>query len=628
MCGITGIINFKSVPADAPLIHRMCDLITHRGPDDDGFFFDGPVGLGMRRLSIIDVAGGRQPIANEDGTLHIVFNGEIYNFQELRQRLQAQGHRFATNSDTETILHLYEEKGEACVESLNGMFAFALWDAKRCKLFIARDRLGKKPLHYLQSAGGLAFSSEIAPLLEVPGFQRRVNLTALSQYLRLWYVPAPLTMFQGIYKLPPGHTLVVENGQVRIQRYWDVNFSDKLELSEEDWCGRLFELIDDAVKIRMISEVPLGAFLSGGLDSSAVVALMSRHSTRPIKTFSLGFDDPRFNELPHALEVARHLGSEHHEEVIRPNAAEVLPTLVRHYGEPFGDESCIPTYYVARMARKHVTVALSGDGGDENFGGYPRLKHYLAFNPLDSIRGLLSTSVRNGFTPDSRPGATLAARRGFISELGFRVQEILDPMERYTHEWIVWKDGIHGLLSRAALAQAPRRGTLAPLELTWQRTKGWTPIDRLLYLEMMTYLPDDLQVKMDIASMAVSLEVRSPLLDYRLIELTAKMPAELKFRQTRTKYLFRKMVEPLLPPAITQRAKWGFSMPIRDWLKDELKPMVQDLILSENASDGLFNHAAVTQIVNHHLAGEFDYSRHLWLLLNFELWQREFAVSI
>lgn len=622
MCGIVGKFNFTGEPISPDHIIKMCRTLIHRGPDDEGVYTDDLVGLGIRRLSIIDVAGGHQPLSNEDKTIWIVFNGEIYNYPELNKWLKSKGHSFTTNTDTEAIIHLYEEMGDECVKQLNGMFAFAIWDSRKQKMLLARDRLGKKPLHYMVNNNRLIFSSEIPPILEDPSVERSLDIVALQQYLRLWFVPSPRTMFEGIRKLPPAHFLVCENARIRIERYWDVDFSQKQSLTDTQWGEKILGLLDDAVRIRLMSDVPLGAFLSGGVDSSTVVSLMSRFINQPVKTFSIGFEDINYNELPYARQVARYLGTEHHEEIIKPDAAKILPKLVWHYGEPFGDDSCIPSYYVSKMARQYVTVALSGDGGDENFGGYPRIPHYLSFNPVNSIRGLLIEWLKGIFYQGKQQNSLY--QRGFINELAFRVGEILDPMERYTHEWLVWDHGISGLLTPDLVVTNLDHQVLGHLDNMWSRTKEWDPIDRLLYLEIMTYLPDDLQVKFDIASMAASLEVRSPLLDYRLVELAASMPSNLKFRDGESKYLFKKVVGPLLPQMIPNRLKQGFSMPIGNWLRNELRPMVENLLLDPSTKRGIFKDEIIRDMVRRHLSGNFDYGRHLWLLLNFEIWYDTF----
>ncbi|MBI5878485.1 MAG: asparagine synthase (glutamine-hydrolyzing) [Chloroflexi bacterium] len=621
MCGIAGQLNFDNAPADEALLRRMCGQITHRGPDDEGFYLSGPVGLGMRRLSIIDVVGGRQPQSNEDGTIWIVFNGEIYNFQALHAELEAKGHRFATRSDTEAVVHLYEEMGERCVTRLNGMFAFALWDSRRRRLLLARDRLGKKPIVYALRENGILFASEIQALLQDPRIRRSVSLPALQHYLRLWYVPHPLTMFEGILKLPPAHMMICENGCARLERYWDVDFGAKRVQSEADWAAEALALLDDSVRIRLMSDVPLGALLSGGIDSATVVALMARQMNQPVKTFSIGFDEEAYNELPYARIAANQFHTEHHEEVVHPDAAAVLTSLVRHYGEPFGDDSCIPTYYVSRLARQHVTVALGGDGGDESFGGYPRLRRLQEFSGLNSLRGLLSSRAQS-LARDPAPAGALFNRErwgGFMREAAFRLAEIRDPLQRYANQWSVWKSD--GTDARSpALRQSGRAG-VGLLADAWNRSAEWAPLDRLLYLEMVTYLPDDLQVKIDIASMAASLEVRAPFLDYRLVELLASMPAELKLHGGQTKVLLRRLAAGLLPKEILQRSKWGFSVPIANWLRGEMQPLLRDTLLSPQARQrSYFASNVVEQMVTAHASGARDHGRSLWLLLNFELW--------
>ncbi len=625
MCGIVGKLSFTG-PVDQAQIQRMCALSSHRGPDDEGIYLNGQVGLGTRRLSVIDVEGGHQPLSNEDGTIWLTCNGEVYNFTELRTSLEARGHRFATRTDTEVIVHLYEEEGPYCVERLNGMFAFALWDTRSRTLLLARDRLGEKPLHYAVTSHGLVFASEIAPILQDPDVERRVNLPALLQYLRIGYVPSPLTMVEGIRKLPPAHFLTWYDGQVRLERYWDVRL-DKLILPEEEWLERIQSLLQDAVRIRLISDVPLGALLSGGLDSSIVVGLMSRFLDQPVKTFSIGFEEQEYNELPFARLVARYFGTEHHEEIVRPEAARVLPLLIRHYGEPFGDESCIPTYYLCRMARRHVTVALSGDGGDENFGGYPRIARYLAFSSAHSLRGLVATEVKS-ILADKNPFAALfnpSRWRAWGNELIYRLREIIFPLERYAHHWVVWKEEAQNILSPDLGVTIYSRQSLAPFREAWGRTHRQPQIDRLLYLDLMTYLPDNLQVKIDIASMANSLEVRAPFLDYRLVELAAAMPGYLKIDQGRTKVLLRRLARSLLLPEICERGKQGFSPPLERWLASDLKPMVTDLLLdSPLRQRGFFHPPTVEHIVKTHMAGRKNYGRNIWLLLNFELWCRDF----
>ncbi|MGC9025437.1 MAG: asparagine synthase (glutamine-hydrolyzing) [Chloroflexia bacterium] len=625
MCGIAGQLRFDDMPVDRALLSQMARVQQHRGPDDEGFLQDGLLGLAFRRLSVIDVAGGHQPMCNEDRTIWLVCNGEIYNFAELRENLIRRGHAFCTYSDVEVIVHLYEELGPRCVERLNGMFALALWDSRHKRLILARDRVGKKPLFYFHGPRFFSFASELQALLADNCIPRRVDPIALAQYLQFWYIPAPRTIFQGVSKLPPACILVCDHNGVRVERYWDLNFARKESFSEDEWIERIGEILRDAVRIRLVSDVPLGALLSGGLDSSTVVALMAGLLNEPVHTFSIGFEEDAYNELPYARQVAAFLGTEHREEMVRPDAAALLPKLMHHYGEPFGDESCIPTYCLARLARQEDKVALSGDGGDEAFGGYPRTWQYLAFRPGESLRGLMVEQFR-AVVGKARPswaseGASLW--KEFIRELAFRLKEVYRPVQRYAHGWIVWKEGVENVLNRDLAACLHGEDFLEPWEDIFRKTKGWDPLDRLLYLDIRTYLPGDLQTKMDIASMAASLEVRSPLLDYRLLELAATMPPRLKQREGETKVLFRRTVRPLLPPEIVRRGKQGFGMPIGDWLRGDLRPLVEDLSLGGLWRD-YFRPAVVEQMVREHLAGERDWGRHLWLLLCFEVWARCF----
>ncbi|MEM3554392.1 MAG: asparagine synthase (glutamine-hydrolyzing) [Candidatus Micrarchaeaceae archaeon] len=626
MCGIAGQIRLDNAPVDSDLLQEMAHRLQHRGPDDEGFFQDGSLGLAFRRLSIIDLESGHQPIANEDGTIWLVCNGEIYNFVELRDSLLRKGHKFRSRSDVEVIVHLYEETGPRCVESMNGMFAFALWDSRSRRLLLARDRVGKKPLFYYHNPRSLTFASELQALLSDPQIPRHVDPVALAQYLQFWYIPAPRTIFQGVRKLPPASILLCDSNGVQLERYWDLDFAHKETFPENEWAERILDIAQDAVRIRLMSDVPLGALLSGGLDSSTIVALMSRLLSEPVRTFSIGFEEDAYNELPYARQVAICLGTDHREEIVRPNATQVLPMLLRHYGEPFGDDSCIPTYYLAQLARQQVKVALSGDGGDEAFGGYPRLWQYLTFRPGNSLYGLVVEHLK-GICGRTRP--PWASHNGslwkdFVRELAFRVEEICRPVHRYAHAWIVWKGGLKNVLSQDVVAHL-REDFLEPWKNILRKTKGWHPLDRLLYLDICTYLPGDLQTKMDIASMAASLEVRSPLLDYRILELTAAMPSAFKQHDRETKILFRRAIRSLLPTEIVQRGKQGFGMPISEWLRGQLRPMVQDMLLSDRGVwRDYFRPATVENMLQEHLAGHRDWGRHLWLLLCFEVWARTF----
>ena len=614
------------------LVRRLCDVLVHRGPDDEGYYIKGPAALGQRRLAILDLAGGRQPMGNEDGTVWVTFNGEIYNFRELRARLEGLGHRFATHSDTEAIVHAYEQYGPACVKELRGMFAFALWDQPKQTLLLARDRVGKKPLFYAEVDGQWVFASELQALLQHPGLAREVNWTALDDYLTYGYVPAPKTIFRGVQKLPPAHWLTLRlrprasDPEVHVERYWRLAYEPKLGLSEEDAADGLLEVLREAVRLRMIADVPLGALLSGGIDSSIVVALMSQLSDRPVKTFSIGFDDQEFNELPHARRVAERWGTEHHELIVRPNALEVLPTLVRHYGEPYADSSAIPSYYVAKLTREHVKVALNGDGGDECFAGYERYAGGLAadrYGRIPAVVRRLAIEPLSRLIPASGPRRSrLRQARRFLEVAGQAAPE------RYLR-WI----GYVPTSEKAALYSPDFQEQLAGhraeswlLEM-WERltAAGLGPLDRMLALDVESYLPYDLLVKMDIATMANSLEARSPFLDHHVMEFCARLPASYKLQGMRLKHLLKKAGTGLLPPETLTRRKMGFGVPVGNWMRGDLRPWMEDLLLSPRSlKRGYFQPEALRQVVDRHLGGQEDRSFELWALLWLELWHQEF----
>jgi asparagine synthase (glutamine-hydrolysing) len=548
MCGITGFVNLDGRAADHDLLASMNEAIHHRGPDEDGYYLKGRTGMAMRRLAIIDLAGGQQPIANEERTAWIVFNGEIYNYRDLKARLEELGHRFRTDCDTEAIVHAYEQYGADCPKYLRGMFAFAIWDERREELFVARDRVGKKPLLYAKAGSTFVFGSEFSALLRHPSVGREVDREAIHHYLSFMCVPAPLTAYRDIRKLEPGHSLTLKkDGEIKTERYWQPDFSKKLKLSEEEAGERTLELLRDAVRVRLMSEVPLGAFLSGGIDSSTVVALMSEVSSTPVKTFSIGFEEQDFSELHHARRVAEHVGAEHHEFIVRPDALEVLPTLVEHYGEPYADSSAIPTYYVARETRKHVTVALNGDGGDEAFAGYER---YAAMRLSERYRKLpevLRESVIRqavGLLPSSE------LKRGRVRSVKrFLRAASLPPVERY----LQWVSVLNPEAKRELYTDEFRRETEGADVRRWlapwfARANGAGVVDASLLTDTMTYLPNDLLVKVDIASMAVSLEARSPFLDHHVIEFAAQLPERLKLRGLTTKYILKRTLKKLLPP--------------------------------------------------------------------------------
>jgi asparagine synthase (glutamine-hydrolysing) len=626
-------VDLQARPIEPSVVRRLCDVLVHRGPDDEGYYINGPVALGQRRLAILDLAGGRQPMSNEDGTVWVTFNGEIYNFHELRARLEGLGHWFATRSDTESIVHAYEQYGSACVKELRGMFAFALWDQPRQTLLLARDRAGKKPLFYAEVDGQWVFASELQALLQHPRLAREVDGAALDEYLTYGYVPAPKTIFRGVRKLPPAHWLTLRlprdghgSPQVHVERYWRLGYEPKLRLSEEDAVDGLLEVLREAVRLRMIADVPLGALLSGGIDSSIVVALMSQLSDRPVKTFSIGFDDQEFNELPHARRVAERCGTEHHELIVRPKALEVLPTLVSHYGEPYADSSAIPSYYVAKLTREHVKVALNGDGGDECFAGYERYAGGLAADRY----GRIPAAVRRlAIEPLSRLIPAGGPRRSRLRQARRFLEVAGQPAPLRYLRWI----GYVPTAEKAALYSADFRAQLAGhraeswlLEM-WERltAAGLGPLDTMLALDVESYLPYDLLVKMDIATMANALEARSPFLDHQVMEFCARLPESYKLRGMRLKHLLKKAGAGLLPPETLARRKMGFGVPVANWMRGELRSWTEDLLLSPRAlKRGYFQPEALRQLVDRHLEGREDRSFQLWALLWLELWHQEF----
>src|SRR5215510_13940456 len=624
MCGIAGIVRNDRALIDRDLVVRMTEAIRHRGPDEDGFYFGDGAGLGMRRLAIIDLKSGQQPIANQDRTAWIVFNGEIYNYRELRRQLEQHGHQFHTDSDTEAIIHAYDEYGTDCPKHLRGMFAFAIWDERDESLFLARDRVGKKPLLYAQLPGQLVFASEFSALLLHPDVSRDVDFEAIHHYLSFICVPAPLTAYRAIRKLEPGHWLLWKNGELQTERYWHLDFKKKTSLSEAEAGERMVELLREAVRIRLMSEVPLGAFLSGGIDSSAVVALMAQESAEPVKTFSIGFEEQDFSELHHARRVAEHVVADHHEFIVRPNAMEILPTLVEHYGEPFADSSAIPSYYVSRETRRYVTVALNGDGGDECFAGYER---YAAMNLAQRYTKLLPAALRTGVIgsvanalPEFRSRGPLGKGKRFLQAAS------LSPIQRYLR-WISAFDenAKRDLYSDQFREQTRGFSTASIIEPWFAKANGAGVVDASLLTDTMTYLPNDLLVKMDIASMTVSLEARSPFLDNHLMEFAARLPEKLKLRRMTTKYLLKRVLKDLVPAENLSRGKMGFGVPIGHWFRGTMQPFLRETLLSQKAlTRGLFKKDKVQQIVDQHVAGRIDHSHRLWSLLMLELWFQRF----
>jgi len=626
MCGIAGMVQTHPDGAvDIATVHRMCEAILHRGPDDEGIFVKAGAGLGMRRLSIIDLAGGHQPVFNEDKTIWIVFNGEIYNFPELRAELAKRGHRFYTHTDTEVIVHLYEDLGADCVNKLRGMFAFALYDERRSRLLMARDRLGKKPLHYALSDGRLLFGSEIKSILAVAPELASVNNEALLQYMYFGYIPDPITSFLPIQKLPPGHLLEFEAGQVQVRQYWDLpEYGAHPPRSEEECLEELEWRLAEAVRIRLISDVPLGALLSGGTDSSTVVALMARASSKPVKTFSIGFSHEDFNEAHYARIVAKHFGTEHHELVLEPDVLETVETLTSSLEEPFGDSSMLPTYYVSCMARKHVTVALSGDGGDEIFAGYDRYGIHLRRQVFERIPRWAWRIYRERVyprLPQNMRGrkfsynVSLPWRERYVDGISF-VPSFERDMTLLSNEFrdVLRTGGNPENVMYRYFDQAPAKD----------------PVSQMLYVDTKTYMVADILTKVDRMSMATSLEVRVPILDHLFVEWATGLPAEWKLRGGQQKYILRKLAERVgVPREALYRPKQGFAMPLVHWIRNELKDLIMTVLLEPRTLQrGYFNPESVRRLLDEHFRGRRDHAHEIWRLLIFELWHRNFLEKI
>ncbi|MGB7203599.1 MAG: asparagine synthase (glutamine-hydrolyzing) [Pyrinomonadaceae bacterium] len=625
MCGITGFVNADGSAVDRAVLERMNTAITHRGPDEAGFYVNENVGLAMRRLSIIDLASGQQPIYNADRTKWLVFNGEIYNYQALREDLIARGHALYTKSDTEAVLHLYDEFGVDCLQHLRGMFAFAIWDEREQSLFLARDRVGKKPLLYShQTNGDLIFGSEFQALLQHPSISREVDTHAIDSYMSYLCVPAPQTAFKQIRKLEPGHWLKWKDGKITTHRYWMPDFSKKIKITEEEAIEETTRILRESTKLRMISEVPLGAFLSGGVDSSTVVALMAQESSTPVKTFSIGFEEQDFSELKYARRVASHVGAEYHEFIVRPNALEILPTLVEHYGEPYADSSAIPTYYVSKETRKHVTVALNGDGGDESFAGYER---YMAMEIAEVYRRIPRV-LRSAFIegPVNLLPTSELKRTRVRDVQRFFASANENRNDRYFRWMSTFKPALKPELYTTEFARAVADQDASEFLDQWfDRANGSGILDATLMTDQMTYLPNDLLVKVDIASMANSLEARSPFLDHHVIEFAASLPESLKMNRFRTKSLLKKIAARLVPREVIYRRKMGFGVPVGHWLRGEMKDFLRDVLLSDKALNrGIIRGEKIREYVEEHIDGKFDHSFQVWTLLMLELWFQRF----
>jgi asparagine synthase (glutamine-hydrolysing) len=603
----------------------MTSVLAHRGPDGESVWLQGNVGLGHRRLAIIDLREiANQPMRNEDGSVWIVFNGEIYNFRELRAELAAKGYRFRTNGDTETILYAYEAYGRGCLDRLHGMFAFAVWDANARRLFLARDRVGKKPLYYYSDDERFLFGSEIKALLtDLPG-SVNPDPAALDHYLALQYVPAPLTAFKGIHKLPAGHWLEVERERVEIGRYWKLRYSPKQRVSLDDAMAELRWRLAEAVRVRLISDVPLGAFLSGGIDSSAVVAYMAQAMDRPVRTFSVGFEDAAFDERPYARMVAERYGTDHTELVVKAPVVDILPRLIWHYDEPFGDSSAVPSYAIAELTRRHVTVVLNGDGGDENFAGYDR----YVVNRRASRGDVVPRGIRQGVSAALRwlPDAW-RQHQPFRKLTAVADAMALEPARRYAR-WIGHLDPQERQSLYTPAFREEVRG--CDPESIFERVFGetdaedWT--DATLDADVNLYLSDDLLVKMDRATMAHSLEGRSPFLDHTLMEFAATLPAAFKLEGSTKKRVLKTALQGVVPDAILHRPKMGFGAPITGWFRQELREMAYDVLLSPRAIQrGYFRPSDLGRLLDDHCAGRADHGEDLWDLLVLELWHRTFV---
>ncbi len=604
----------------------MCKAIAYRGPDDEGIYTAPHIGLGQRRLTIIDLASSAcPPLSNENQTIWLAFNGEIYNFRELRRGLQSRGHQFKTNADTEVIIHLYEEEGVACLQKLRGMFAFALWDENRKLLFCARDRMGKKPFFYSVTSQSLVFGSEIKAITADPEISVAPDYHSIDQYLTYQFVPSPRTAFTGIKRLKPGEYLTCDlQGNVQTQSYWQPPVRENSRASQEELEGELLALLRESVRMRMVADVPLGAFLSGGIDSATIVALMAQESSRPVKTFSIGFEEEGFDELPYAKLLAERYETDHHEMIVKPNAADVLPLLVHHYNEPFADASSLPTYYVSKMTREHVTVALSGDGGDESFAGYANYRAILDWKSYDVwplwLRKMLAVSGRGVLSLFPRNNQAARLRRGLgmlgaetVKERRLQFGTILKPEEKE----LAYTPFFKGLLGSPSTIEDPLAA------YPWE--DGMDELDWLMRHDQNFYLPDCLMVKTDIASMANSLEVRCPFLDQELVEFAATIPAGLKRDSSGGKLILKRTVKALVPNDTLHKPKTGFGLPVAKWFRQELAPMLKETLLGQRClRRGLFEERLLHKMVHEHIKGERDWSTRLWAFLFLELWFQEF----
>ena len=627
MCGIVGIVNTEDRQnINSEILNRMCNSLRHRGPDDEGYFVNGSVGLGMRRLSIIDVKGGHQPIHNEDKNCWIVFNGEIYNYLEIRQMLENKGHQFYTRTDTEVIVHLYEEYGDECVKHLCGMFAFAIWDELKRKLFLARDRLGEKPLFYTYNNGRFAFGSELKSLLTLPWVKRRIDFKALSDFFSFLYVPAPDSIFSGIKKLPAAHTLTIEDRTISIQRYWEVGHIPLAVNSEEFYIERLLELLGDSIKRRLMSEVPLGVFLSGGVDSSLVVALLSQMVERPVETFTIGYEreNKYYDERYYARTIAEQFRTNHHEFVVQPHIKDVLPEVIRCFDEPFADSSAIPNYYLCGKTKQHVTVALSGLGADELAAGYERYVGVILAQLYHKVpkvfREVIGKVAKK--VPDSKSGALFNQRiKRFVDVANLPQQKRYFAMTAAFSE-----EEKEKLFSPDLLSEMGDEASEELITSYFESSGSFDVLTQMLFADLKTYLVDDLLTLTDRTSMAHSLEVRVPFLDHKLVELFFSMPADLKLKGFKKKYILKRAAERMIPKNIIYRQKKGFSVPLALWFRNELRQVVEEG-LSEKKLNGMgyFNQGTVDALLQEHLACKQNHENKIWALLNFSMWHKTYV---
>jgi asparagine synthase (glutamine-hydrolysing) len=635
MCGITGSVWLEPKQAiSSELLIKMTDAISHRGPDEsttwrredhrDAYGRRLGIGLGFRRLAIIDLESAKQPLANENSLMHLVFNGEIYNYLELRKRLQGAGHTFRTNGDGETILHLYEDLGTKCFAELNGMFAVGIWDGQRNRLVLARDRVGQKPLYYALKNNRLVFGSELKSLCLVEGVCDSLNHQAIDDFLTYQYIPHPHTIWSGVYKLPPGHFLTFENGKLNVQNYWDINLKVEQKVSDREAIEKLQHLLRDSVRLRLQSDVPLGSFLSGGIDSSLITAIAQKQCAQPIRTFSIGFPIADFDETVHAAKVANYLGTQHQRFEVQPNGVEILEKLVWHYDEPFGDSSAVPTWYLSELTRREVTVALSGDGGDELFAGYERYRALW-----------LSQRLQKMFPLHRLPGISLvqrlpdSQRRRSITRRAKRFLEALGQSapRRYLNWLQIFPEALRSSLYREEfISSLPEADPFEFLNIRWDASEGRDVVTRASLTDLQTYLPCDLCTKVDIASMAHGLEVRQPFLDYRIVEFAASLPVQQKFRGRRGKLILQKAFGETIPKEIFMRPKMGFGIPIANWFRNELKPLVHDTLLSGDAKTSLFFRPdTIADLCDHHETNKQNHGYRLWNLLILETWLRQWT---